>query len=87
MNKLTIRLLYYFIKFKTKEKINNKFLTEQYNSNGEINLNKFQEETVNQKDYRPSDSGLNHIHISSSYSRNCSTEMILHLSSIINHIK
>lgn len=61
-------------------------LSIQYNSNGEVNIIKFQEETVNQKEYRPPDSGLNHIHISSIYSFNYSSEIIIHLSSIINHM-
>ena len=62
------------------------YLVEQYNSNGEINLNKFQEDTINQKEYKPPDSGLTHIHISTSFSLNCTNEIIIHLSSIISHL-
>ena len=62
------------------------YLVEQYNSNGEININKFQEESVNQKEYKPSDSGLNHIHISASLSGNCTNETIIHLSSALSHL-
>ena len=62
------------------------YLVEQYNSNGEINLNKFQEDTINQKEYKPPDSGLMHIHISTSFSLNCTNEIIIHLSSIISHL-
>ena len=43
------------------------YLVEQYNSNGEINLNKFQEDTINQKEYKPPDSGLTQIHISTGF--------------------
>ena len=62
------------------------YLVEQYNSNGEINLNKFQEDTINQKEYKPPDSGLTHIHISTGFSLNCTCEIIIHLSSIISHL-
>ena len=59
------------------------YLFEQYNSNGEINLNKFQEESVNQKDYKTPNEGLTNIHISASLPENFTNEVITHLSSAL----
>ena len=52
----------------------------------EINLNKFQKESIEQKQYSPPDSGLTHIHISTGFSEECSNEIIIHLSSILKQM-
>ena len=68
-------------KVKVKE-----YFNEQYNTNMEINLNKFQKESIEQKQYSPPDSGLTHIHISTGFSEECSNEIIIHLSSILKQM-
>ena len=67
------------------EKIKN-YLFEQYNSNGEVNLNKFQVESIEQKEYNTKDTGLTSIHISTSLSENRIQDVIIHLSSAIQHM-
>ena len=58
----------------------------EYGSNGEINLNKFYEENINQKTYSISNSGLTNIHISIGFSEKCTDEIITHLSSALDHL-
>ena len=62
------------------------YFNEQYNSNLEINLNKFQKETIEQRQYGSPDPGLTQIHISTSFSENCTNEIIIHLSSILKQM-
>lgn len=64
------------------EKIKN-YLFESYNSNGEVNLNKFQVESIDQKEYSAKDIGLTNIHISTSLSENRINDVIIHLTSAI----
>ena len=62
------------------------YLINQYSSNGEININKFQEESVSQKEYKVDNAGLTEIHVSISLSDNCTKEVITHLSSLLYHM-
>jgi len=62
------------------------YLSMQYNSNGEINLNKFQVESINQKEYTTPDAGLTSIHISTALSDSCIQDVITHLSAAIQHM-
>ena len=64
------------------EKVKNN-LFELYNSNGEVNLNKFQVESIDQKEYSTKDTGLTNIHISASLSENRFNDVIIHLTSAI----
>ena len=62
------------------------YLSMQYNSNGEINLNKFQVESIEQKDYTSPDAGLTSIHISTALSDGCIQDVIIHLSAAIQNM-
>jgi uncharacterized protein YxeA len=62
------------------------YLNEQYNSNGQINLNKFQVESIEQKEYSTPNTGLTSIHISVSLTDNRIQDVITHLSSAIQHM-
>ena len=59
------------------------YLFQLYNSNGEVNLNKFQVESIEQKEYSTKDIGLTNIHISASLSENRIQDVIIHLTSAI----
>ena len=67
------------------EKVKN-FLDEQYISNGQINLNKFQVESIEQKQYSTPNAGLTSIHISVSLTDNRIQDVITHLSSAIHQM-
>lgn len=67
------------------EKIKN-YLFELYNSNGEVNLNKFQVESIDEKEYSAKDIGLTSIHISTSFSESRIQDVIIHLTSAIQHM-
>ena len=62
------------------------YLSMQYNSNGEININKFHVESINQKEYTTPDAGLTSIHISTALSDSCIQDVIIHLSAAIQHM-
>ena len=62
------------------------YLIEQYNSNGEINLNKFQVESISQKEYKLPENNLNSIHISASLCEENINDIITHLSSVLYHL-
>ena len=64
------------------EKVKN-YLFELYNTNHEVNLNKFQVENIEQKEYSAKDTGLTNIHISTSLSENRIQDVIIHLTSAI----
>ena len=64
------------------EKVKN-YLIELYNTNHEVNLNKFQVENIEQKEYSAKDTGLTNIHISTSLSENRIQDVIIHLTSAI----
>ena len=67
-----------------KKKINDELISA-YNTNGEINIIKYFEETINQKTYSRDTSQLNNIHINIGFDEKNIDTAIKHIASILYH--